>query len=415
MTEPLGQMPRMAIYYPYIHIRDESWLKVAALYWPRMVRIVSPDYPTRNSDLVAVLQDELGFILDEPPDAAARELARPFAQTIETAAPDVLAQLRVPKDAAGEDPDNLIEPRPPAEFDVAYQDGQETCVPVLERYSMMWKSWSPRDIAGVHHSEMAPQLTEVLTAAGLAVPARGEWLAMNPALAWIYKSRLTEEMARRNNLVPATDQVTAHAVMDGPVEIGSHAELAGQSPEPGHDDIQTRFGLLAVKAVIPRNLDRVPEHKIVQIRQRFASQFDLWRAYADAVGTGLSHQLQDVESPDILSAYLTDAVRRYATRPLDDLERGLNDLGIDTATMTVSTKFSVPAGLAAAGLTQPYVATAAGAALGIAGLRQATRQKAQARKSTPAAYLLSINETLAPQTWLTRIMAVMRQAAGLSG
>jgi hypothetical protein len=37
MTEPLGQMPRMAIHYPYIHIRDESWLKVAALYWPRMV------------------------------------------------------------------------------------------------------------------------------------------------------------------------------------------------------------------------------------------------------------------------------------------------------------------------------------------------------------------------------------------
>jgi hypothetical protein len=75
----------------------------------------------------------------------------------------------------------------------------------------------------------------------------------------------------------------------------------------------------------------------------------------------------------------------------------------------------VPAGLAAAGLTQPYVATAAGAALGVAGLRQATRQKARARKSTPAAYLLSINEALAPQTWSTRIMAVMRQATGLSG
>jgi hypothetical protein len=44
-------VPKMAVYYPYIHIRDERWLKVAAaLYWPRMVRIVSPDYPTRNSE-----------------------------------------------------------------------------------------------------------------------------------------------------------------------------------------------------------------------------------------------------------------------------------------------------------------------------------------------------------------------------
>jgi hypothetical protein len=64
--------------------------------------------------------------------------------------------------------------------------------------------------------------------------------------------------------------------------------------------------------------------------------------------------------------------------------------------MAVSIKFSIPAGLAAAGLTQPYVATAAGAALGIAGMRHTTRQKKQTRKTAPTAYLLSINEALAP-------------------
>jgi hypothetical protein len=76
-------MPKMSVYYPYIHIRDERWLKVAALYWPRMVRIVSPVYPTRNSQLVEILRDELGFILDLPPDTAARDVAEPFAAFIE--------------------------------------------------------------------------------------------------------------------------------------------------------------------------------------------------------------------------------------------------------------------------------------------------------------------------------------------
>src|SRR5437764_4809435 len=31
----------IGLYYPYIHFRDESWLKLAALYWDRMDRIVS--------------------------------------------------------------------------------------------------------------------------------------------------------------------------------------------------------------------------------------------------------------------------------------------------------------------------------------------------------------------------------------
>jgi hypothetical protein len=43
------RLTQLAIYYPYIHFRDPRWLKAAALYWPRMVRIVHPDYPTRNS------------------------------------------------------------------------------------------------------------------------------------------------------------------------------------------------------------------------------------------------------------------------------------------------------------------------------------------------------------------------------
>ena len=42
---------------------------------PRMVRIVSPDYPTSNSSLAEILRDELGFMLDLPPDAAARDAA----------------------------------------------------------------------------------------------------------------------------------------------------------------------------------------------------------------------------------------------------------------------------------------------------------------------------------------------------
>ena len=252
-------------------------------------------------------------------------------------------------------------------------------------------------------------LVAKLIDAGLAVPARGEWLAMNPELAWLYKCRLTEELAVRNNLVPATDQMSAHAVMGGPVDIAS---LTGQAALLRSADFQAGFGLLSIDAVIPRNLDQVPPTKIVEIRRRFSAQFDRWREYADGVATELEAQLQHVESPELLKAYLDDAVERYASGPANDLRRGLADVGVDAAASAINTKFTVPAA-AVAGLGVPQIAAAGGIALAVANLRRATRRKAQARMTAPTAYLLSIGETLTPKTWLSQILTIMRRASGL--
>jgi hypothetical protein len=409
-------VPKMAVYYPYIHIRDERWLKIAALYWPRMVRIVSPDYPTRNSELVSVLAGELGFIVDHPPDDAARQTAAAFAALVEGLGPETLRRLSVGQDSARVD--NLPLPRPPRAFGGDDGPVDEACAPTWEHYGPSESGgaagWRPRDdgriIAGVHDSEVAPVLAAHLIDAGLAVRARGGWLAMNPWLAWLYKCRLTEELASRNNLVPATDQMPAHAVMAGPVDIAS---MAGQAPsvlKSAH--FQAGFGLLSIDAVVPRDLDAVPPAKIVEIRRRFAAQFDRWRDYADEVAAALAQELQDVESPELLKAYLDDAVRRYATGPADDLRRSLTDIGIDTATTAVSTKFGVPASVLT-GLAAPQIAAADSTALALANLRRSARDKAHARQATPAAYLLSVRETLAPQSRLSRILTVIRRAAGL--
>jgi hypothetical protein len=402
-------VPRMAVYYPYIHIRDERWLKVAALYWPRMVRIVSPDYPTRNSELVDVLADELGFIVDHPPDDAARQVAAPFAAFIEGIGPAVLNRMKVEESSALLSPEDLVPPHPPAALGGTDDMAGEACVPAFEHYSP-WFTGDTADTAGVHQSEVAPVLSRKLIDARLAVPARGEWLAMNPELAWLYKCRLTEELAVRNKLVPATDQMPAHAVMGGVLDI---AFLAGQAPRPLKTaDFQAGFGLLSIEAVIPRDLDQVPPAKIVEVRRRFASQFDRWREYADGVAAELEVQLKDVESPELLQAYLDDAVKRYATGPADDLKRGLANVGIDAATTALNTKFTVPAA-AVAGLGAPQIAAAGSIALAAANLRRNTRRKAHARQADPTAYLLSIRETLTPRTWLSQVLTIMRRASGL--
>jgi hypothetical protein len=98
---------------------------------------------------------------------------------------------------------------------------------------------------------------------------------MTPELAWIYKCRLTGEVARRNNLVPATDQIQAHTVIADRTAI---AAAAGRPLPAGLADMTAAFGLLSVEAaVVPRDLDRIPARKIVEIRRRHAGQFDRWR------------------------------------------------------------------------------------------------------------------------------------------
>jgi len=42
----------IGLYYPFIHFKDEQWLKLSALYWDKMARIVPKDYDKKDSPTV---------------------------------------------------------------------------------------------------------------------------------------------------------------------------------------------------------------------------------------------------------------------------------------------------------------------------------------------------------------------------
>jgi hypothetical protein len=48
---------RTALYYPFIHFPDDEWVKLAALYWNRIARIVPPGYTTHDSPVVKAFGD----------------------------------------------------------------------------------------------------------------------------------------------------------------------------------------------------------------------------------------------------------------------------------------------------------------------------------------------------------------------
>src|SRR5688572_25100741 len=69
-----GVMNEYALYYPYIHIRDESWLKAAMLYWPGIGRFRPRDYPTHDGRATAIFK-ERGWLHDLEPGPHTRRVA----------------------------------------------------------------------------------------------------------------------------------------------------------------------------------------------------------------------------------------------------------------------------------------------------------------------------------------------------
>jgi hypothetical protein len=75
-------MPDIALYYPYTHIRDQAWLKAAALYLPKLALIAPSGYPLQLSHEAEVLRDELGFLVNVDPERQTRTVASEFLELI---------------------------------------------------------------------------------------------------------------------------------------------------------------------------------------------------------------------------------------------------------------------------------------------------------------------------------------------
>ena len=77
----------IGLYYPYIHFRDENWLKFALLHWGTIARTVPESFQTKDSEDVRRVQGELRAVVDCKPYSAGWETADDFITLIKQHAP----------------------------------------------------------------------------------------------------------------------------------------------------------------------------------------------------------------------------------------------------------------------------------------------------------------------------------------
>lgn len=397
-------MPQVGLYYPYIHIRSERWVKAAALYWPRLARVVSDGYPVRDARCVQVLNDEFGFVVPARPATAVAGVAALWGGVLTEHSEQLVHRYGIAPDAHRH---RRTLPRPPQPLaeDTPHSSGPP------DRPHM----------AALYTDELTPDLCEALVDAGLATVAYEEvpWVIVHPEVAWIYKCVLVEELARQSGYAPTTDQASAVLVpgrWDGQRIADALLTPSAGSSAPAASELAAAIGLLAVDIVVPHNLAHVPVEKIVELRRRHTTEFHAFTAEVATAATELSEQLVDATLPDARALHLRLEVERRFETPLTELRKAMGSLGLDTTLGALNLKFDLPATVAATtggvAAGNPVIGVASGAAFALTSLGRAhTQARSELRSASPAAaYLLSVERGLNSPRLLKRLTSRRRSA-----
>jgi hypothetical protein len=387
MSSPMG------LYYPFIHFKDEEWLKVAALYWPRMCRIVPPGYSPADSDTVRALSEELDFVHNVSPVSGSARVAPLFLEFLQNHEQRLSDRYGVDK-ALEWAPDPVTVQRMQLDRDDA--------------------SMASR-LAHIYTSKLNPVLLDGLIQSGLAVHARStEWIGVHPRLANVYMMALAEEVATENQLEPITDETMDHLAVSGWTMSRLAQALLGEEalgdPGWGGGEVSAAFAFVAIRSVIPaQSLD---VGKVIQIRKRYEQERGQFAIHLREIGASLDSL--GVTDPEAFAAHLGAEYDAKIATEIADLKRAMKDVGVETAFGAINLRLTIPPVLAGAaeigGFTlAPMVGLGSAIAVGLAGLtRSFLRQREQLVAHSPIGYLLRVQKELTPSSlrgWIRESMS----------
>lgn len=388
-------MARRCLYYPFIHFRDEAWLKLSALYWDDVSRIVPRSYAPRDTRDVRALEDA-GVLKRVDPSSYEQPVGELFSVLLERHASKLVRR-----------------------YDVAQRDSW----PVnRERIGVKTGRVTSQSLAFIHCSKLEPTLMDQLLTQRLAVPSHDRrWLGMHPAIVSAYMIALAGEIARRRGLQPSSDNVThlsgvssctvsdlARALV-GDVNLSKRrSPNPGQAPQAkGLDVSGERVAFVTLRAVLPERLDGVSVKSILALRAEHAGARLAFHAYVDDVRAQLASG--NIAEPEALDEHIRLEYDKRLKPALTELSRGFRSLGVGTFLGSFGVAVALPLGSLLSASPGAAAAALAGAGVGIAAL--AHRQQGSAKallKASPASFLL-VTGRLRPRTLGQRVSDSLRR------
>lgn len=390
-------MSLIALYYPWTHFQDDSWLKLALLTWDRIVRMRPEVMPDNDQELVRQLRAETDFIVEAAPSVTVRaRVAELFLEILRDAPNHALDNYRLYRKAhwvgLRDGADAWRGYRPPRSQKIV---GLDTAPPGA--------AWV---YAGGRDSKMAADLAEFLwtarlaeTESGMGEDSSGLWVGMHPKLGSIYLAVLTDVMASSEMLAPATDDPRMHSAL-GAADRLTGLLFESETPTPAIEHAQSAYAHVALRAVIePDNLAEIPVAKLIRFRETHRAEL---AAFQDHIA-GLATEWQaiaQIESPQVAAAHFRSLYETRTLPQLTELRRALRGQGVESSAGTLVQKIDLGAAagtvlgsIAAAG-EQVAVASAAVAIAVVPFLAGKARARRQQMKNSPVAYLLAADREL---------------------
>jgi hypothetical protein len=394
----------VGLYYPYIHFRDEAWLKSTLLYWDRMRRIVPEadvDQAQRGDSATVRQLEAEGFVEDVIPVQQMNALGKDFLQLIERHGDQLVKRY------------GIVAPS---------TRGVERRGQIAER----WQGTRPRPGANpalsyVYYGKLSPRLASALVAAGMATsPDDMETLGIHPQLAAVYLTALAESVARATGSHPLTHEPMAHVAVTGVSLDRLAAALLPEAPlaVPERPDVEVPQEMmsLAFRAVLPKGVADIPVNELIRFWKKRAGERAEFQTSIEELATGLEQSLSEVQDIHEIRRHIEILYEKTLGSQLSMLERDLRGVGIDTVAGVAAA--SVP--LAGAGASAVATGSETGLILAVAGLAvsgwKVLREHKRRRvpKASPASYLHYVKADLGPRGLASRVARTGARLIGRS-
>jgi hypothetical protein len=379
----------IGLYYPYIHIRNDAWLKMALLYWDRIARIVPDNYHTEDSEAVKRVAGELDAIKNESPRRASREVSHQYAKFITKHRKKLRKRYAI----------KHIELWKADPHSKAYSgDGAD-----------------PR-LAYIYAPKMAYEVGDALLDSGLADnlqrrDARGGiWMGMHPDLAQVYMTSLAEQIAARSGYQLLADDLVNHVVVGSSKPKRLAELLLADSTEREVVEVDAPMvATIALQTVVPKSLSKMPIKKIIKFRQQHADELGEFQKWMSTLAVQLSTELNELGSRRAMKMHLEDYVQKNVEPRVNKLEKKLNKQGIETTRKVMT---STPAIIIGGILAATGGAPIAVAGMAVGAIPAAMKGEKKADKTTsenPAAYLMHVRDRFGARGAYKRVRTAARK------
>ncbi|MDO3686168.1 DUF6236 family protein [Micromonospora sp. C28ISP2-4] len=389
-------MQEPGLYFPFVHIRDDDWLKMAALYWPSVRRLVPADY-IKHDRATARTLSSAGVLRDEDPARLIPHLSWDLARALHDNADRLIEKFSIDRAFVDWNSEQQFQGSPEREPQLGWIHVTKFPSDVLQDL---------QEIGLAHVGRHSEQLSHH------APPE--DWIGLHPAVAGAYMTALASSISKAARFEPLTDQDDLRVATTSSDVGAALGLLMGRKAEPvnsayAFESNIDAYVMLALQYARPTNLASVSANKILQCRSDLAEELIAFREYVVAQ----REELADLASTPVrhrrLEAFAAH-VEKTVEIPLRKLEKGLALHKLEpTRSLIVTGSLVPPAAATALGAMPPATATTVGALAAVgAAWWQINSVRESAKTNSPVGYLLDARDRLTSKNLATQVRKIFR-------